>query len=249
MAHHHLKLNGDKTEVLVITTPQSRNHHSVTEVRIGDCVIRPTPVARNIGVMFDDLQSMGTQVRRMCQTAYYHLHRIHTVRDCLTQQAAERLVLSLVISRLDYGNALLHGLPGQLLNKLQLVQNSAARVITRTGRYEHITPVLKQLHWLPIRFRIQYKIILLTFRALHNLAPAYISDLVECYQPTRTLRSSSGSLLTTHTARLRQYGDRSFWVAAPLLWNDLPRDIRECDSINCFKKVLKTHLFKKAYNC
>lgn len=178
MAYHLLKLSREKTEVLVITTPQSRNQHSVTEVLVGDCVIRPSSVARNIGVMFDDLQDMNKHVQKLCQTAYFHLHRINSIRDCLNQQAAERLVLSLVTARLDYGNGLLIGLPGQLLDKLQRVQNSAARIVTRTGRYEHITPVLKKLHWLPVRYRIQYKVLLLTFRALHGEAPVYISDLI-----------------------------------------------------------------------
>ena len=96
------------------------------------------------------------------------------------------------------------------------------RVLLLLFRYDHITPILKSLHWLPIRYRTEYKLLLLTFKALHHLAPSYLTDLLQLDHPTRTLRSSSDSLLTAHCARLRNYGDRAFCVAAPKLWNDLP---------------------------
>ena len=158
------------------------------------------------------------------------------------------MIHSLVISRLDYGNGLLYGVPDKLLDKLQRVQNVAARVVVKASRYDHITPILKSLHWLPIRYRTEYKLLLLTFKALHHLAPSYLTDLLQLYHPTRTLRSSSDSLLTARCARLRNYGDRAFCVAAPKLWNDLPLNIRECGSVHSFKRLLKTYFFKRAFN-
>ena len=188
---------------------------------------------------------MKSQVSKLCQAAYYHLHRIRAIRDCLTLHATELLVHALVILRLDYGNRLLYGLLDLLIDKLQRAQHAAARVVVKANRYDHVTPILETLHWLPERYPIQYKIILTTYS--HLLAPSYLSDLL-CYQPIRTLRSSSSeSLLVVHRAHLRQFGDRAFCIAAPHLWNDLPRNMRTCDSLYQFKRLLKTYLYKIAF--
>ena len=177
--------------MLVITTPSSASKHSLTDVVIGDSILQPTVIARNIGVKFNSELSMKSQVSKLCQVAYFPLHRIRSIRYCLTQHSTELLVHSLVISRLDYGNVLLYGVPDQLLDKLQRVQNVAARIVVRASHYDHITPILDTLHWLPVRYRIEYKVLLMTFKALHLLAPSYIADLLQFYQPCRTLRSLS----------------------------------------------------------
>ena len=204
-------------------------------------------LACKLGVMFDSSFNMKSQVSKLCQAAYYHLHRIRAIRDCLTQHATELLVHALVISRLDYGNSLLYGLPDLLLDKLQRAQNATARVVVKASRYDRVTPILETLHWLPVRYRIQYKIILTTYKASHLPASSYLSDLLEFYQPIRTLRSSSESILVVNRAHLRQFGDRAFCTAAPHLWNDLPRNMRTCDSLYQFKRLLKTYLFKRAF--
>ena len=126
----------------------------------------PTAVARNIGVMFDNELSLKSQVSKLCQVAFFYIRRIRSIRDCLTQHATELLIHSLVISRLDYGNGLLYGVP----DKLQRVQNLAARVVVKASRYDHITPILKSLHWLPIRYRTEYK--LLNIADLQSSAPS-----------------------------------------------------------------------------
>ena len=113
---------------------------------------------------------MKSQVSKLCQAAYYHLHLIRSITDCQTQQATELLVHVLVISRLHYGNSLLYGLPYPLLDKLQRVQNTAARVVVKASRYDHLTPMLDTLPWLLVRYRIQYKTILKTYKASHLLA-------------------------------------------------------------------------------
>ena len=199
-------------------------------------------------MMFDNELSLKSQVSKLCQAAFFYIHRIRSMRDCVTQHATELLIHSLVISRLDYGNGLLYGVSDKLLDSLQRVQNVAARVVVNASRYDHITPILNTLHWLPIRYRTEYKLLLLTFTALHHLAPSYLTDLLQLYHPTRTLRSSSDALLTEHSARLRNYGARAFCVVAPKLWNNLPLNMRECGSVNSFKRLLKTHLFKRAFN-
>ena len=193
---------------------------------------------RNIGVMFDNELSLKSQVSKLCQVAFFNIRRIRSIRDCLTQHATE----------LDYGNGLLYGVPDKLLDKLQRVQNVAVRVVVKASRYDHITPILKSLHWLPIRYRTEYKLLLLTFKAMHHLAPSYLTDLLQLYHPTRTIRSSSDSLLTARGALLRNSGDRAFCVAASKLWNDLSLNIRECGSVHSFKRLLKTYFFKRAFN-
>ncbi len=128
-----------------------------------------------------------------------------------------------------------------------MVQNSAARIITRTPLNEHITAVLGLLHWLPIRYRIQYKIVLFTYKALHNLAPSYLSELLHVYVRTRSLRSSASVTLVVPSVRLTTMGSRAFSCIALTIWNTLPQDIRNSLSLSIFKSRLKTHFFRLAY--
>ena len=133
------------------------------------------------------------------------------------------------------------------IKKLQHVQNAAARLITLSRKHEHITPILLNLHWLPVNYRIIFKILLITYKALNDLAPTYVRDLLTPYTPPRQLRSSSKDLLSIPHFNLKTYGARSFSVAAPTLWNTLPSDIKNSSSVSLFKHKLKTFLFKKAF--
>ena len=139
-------------------------------------------------------------------------------------------------------NLLLYKIPDRLTYKLQLALNAAARVLTKTSKYDHITPILEQLHWLPVKQRIQYKILLLTWKIVHKMAPVYMEELLNLYIPQRSLRSSCQGLFNVPKTRV-QYGDRAFSVAAPVLWNALPLTLKSIDSVEGFKKHLKTHLF------
>ena len=131
--------------------------------------------------------------------------------------------------------------------KLQRVHNVAARIVVRASRYGHITSILGTLHWLPVRYRIEIKVILMTFKALHLLVPSYIADLLQFYEPCRTLRSSSDSLWTVCCAHLRYYDHRAFCTTASRLWNSLPHGTQKCDSLYTFKKFCKTLFFKCTY--
>ena len=162
--------------------------------------------ARNMGVMFDHHMDMTTQVTKMCQAAWFQLRNIRSVRSSLTKEATLRLVCSLVMPRLDYGNISLYGTSEGLLDKLQKAQNAAARLVVKCLRSDHITPHLRDLHWLPVRSRIKYKILVTTYRALHNEVPAYISEMLTSYIPPRTLRSTNTSLLTVPTTHTK-HGD------------------------------------------
>ena len=243
-----LKLNDDKTELVIIAPPYFLHHNKVplSSVQVGDSGISTSKCARNIGVMFDHHMDMTTQVIKMCQAAWFQLRNIRSVRSSLTKEATLRLVCSLVMPRLDYGNISLYGISEGLLDKLQKAQNAAARLVVKCLRSDHITPHLRDLHWLPVRSRIKYKILVTTYRALHNEAPAYISEMLTPYITPRTLRSTNTSLLTVPTTHTK-HGDRAFSCAAPRLWNELPISIKNCPSTSIFKQSVKTYLFNRAY--
>ena len=124
----------------------------------------------------------------------------------------------------------------------------AARILTLTPSSNHITPILQELHWLPIEQRIEYKILLVTFKAMQGAAPQYIRDMLKPKLAPRALRSSEANLLAVPTTRTKTYGDRAFSASAPTLWNKLPDDLRALHELAAFKRELKTHLFKTAYN-
>ena len=150
MIHHRLQLNDSKTEILVITTPSLAGKHNLTDVVNCDSILKPTTVARNLGVMFDSAFNMKSQGSKFCQAAYYHLLRIHAIRDCLTQHATELLVHALVISRLDYGNSLLYGLPDSVIRQAADSTKRSSLSCGKASRHDHVTQILETLHWLPV---------------------------------------------------------------------------------------------------
>ena len=195
---------------------------------------------------------MDTQINSICKTAFFHLYNIRRIRKFLNFKCTKilRQVNAFVTSRLDFCNSLLYGLPKNQLYKLQRVQNAAARLTCNVGRFEHITPSLYMLHWLPVNYRIQFKILLFVYKALNGVAPPYISELVELKPASRyNLRNSDDTLLLNSPSFKSRItlGDRSFKYAGPKLWNELPRDIRYANTVHSFKRLLKTHLFRKAF--
>jgi hypothetical protein len=190
---------------------------------------------------------MKCHLNSMVRACYGQMRQLSRIRKFLTIEATEKLVHAFITSRLDNLNSLLYNLPNHLLRKLQLVQNNAARLVMRLRRKDHITPILINLHWLPVECRIKYKILLLVFKSLHGEAPAYLDDLIAPYRPSRTLRSGDLHLLTVLPAK-RKYGERAFAVCGPRLWNTLPLHVRKCPKLTSFKTALKTHLFKIGYD-
>ena len=158
------------------------------------------------------------------------------------------MVHSLVTSRLDYCNAVLYGLPDTLMDRLWCVQKSAARLITMSRKYDHITPIMINLHWLKPRERNHFKVLLLTYKALNGLAPVYISDLLQ-RRPERGTRSDNKLLLVNPRINRVTYGGHFFAKAAPELWNNLPYDIKSSTSVSSFKAKVKTYLFRSSYYC
>ncbi|CAJ1063628.1 galanin receptor type 1b isoform X2 [Xyrichtys novacula] len=248
MTNNFLMLNSDKTEVLVLGPKHLREAFSSNLATFDGISLASNPTVRNLGVVFDQDLSFSSHIQQISRTAFFHLRNISKIRRILSQSDAEKLVHAFVTSRLDYCNSLLSGCSSKSLRTLQLVQNAAARVLTRTSRREHISPVLASLHWLPIKYRIEFKILLVTYKALNGQAPSYLDELVIPYFPSRPLRSQSAGLLVVPNVSKSSVGGRAFSYQAPLLWNHLPLEVRGADTLSTFKSRLKTFLFDKAYS-
>ncbi len=150
----------------------------------------------------------------------------------ITISYAEKLVHAFMTSIMDYCNALLGGCPASSINKLQIVQKSTARILTRSRKYDHITPILQSLHWLPIKFRISYKIVLLAYKALNCLAPAYLTSLLSHYNPTRSLKLQNSGLLVVPRIAKSTKVYRTFSYLVSKLWNSLPDNVRSSDTLS-----------------
>ena len=184
------------------------------------------------------------------RSCFYQLRRLRSIRRQLGRDVTQRLVSAFVLSRLDYCNALLAELPAATLAPLQRVQNAAARLILNVKRSDHITPAYIELHWLPIEQRIAYKICLLVHKSLNGQAPPYLSELLKPISsiPSRaTLRSASTTQLNVPRTTL-QFGNRAFSVAGARYWNALPADLCAITDITNFKRLLKAHFFRNAFN-
>ena len=188
MSLNRLKLNGDKTELLIIGS-QFRPNLQFPPVVLNDgSVILPSKYARNIGVTFDSVLNFEYHITDIGKSCYFDIHNIYRIRKFLSTEHTKILVNAFVTSRLNNCNSLLYGRPCSLLHRLQLGQNCTARLIMGGCKYDHITPLLRELHWLPVEHRITFKLLLITFKALNNLAPCYIGSLLHLYTPNRTLR-------------------------------------------------------------
>ena len=244
MNRYMLKLNDEKTVILNIhsqTTPAQPP--VLSGLRIGNSEIFPTSAARNIGVIFDDTLSMKNHIDAVCKSCFLQLRNLSKIRSFIPQRYLESLVHAFVTSRLDYGNALLCGTPAYQLQRLQRVQNVAARLVANCDRNTQSLQLLHDLHWLPVVERIRFKINITTYKCLHGTAPTYLQELIKPYHPCRILRSADRNLLEVPRSKTVRYGRRAYSFVAPCEWNSLPLACRTCTSFSEFKRKLKTHLF------
>ena len=191
MCSNMLKLNEDKTELLVFAPKHRVKDFSDLKLSLGENIVQNSSCIKNLGVYFDNSLEMSQQISTISKACFFQIRNIGRIRPYISEDATKSLVCSLVTSRLDYGNALLYGLPACAIQRLQRVQNTAAKLITRKKKYDHVSQILKSLHWLPVPFRCKYKILLHVFQSLHQKAPKYIQELVNTYKPARTLRSEN----------------------------------------------------------
>ncbi len=243
MSDNFLQLNKDKTEILLFG---AQAHRQKNAAHLSSLSLDSKTEARNLGVIIDSNLNFRSHINHITKTSFYHLKNISKLRGFLSKSDSEKLIHAFITSRLDYCNSLFTGIPKSSIQRFQLIQNAAARILTGTKKHQHITPVLKSLHWLPVRTRIDFKILLLVYKALHGLAPRYITDMLTTYTPARTLRATgSGNLLIPHTRS--KEGEAAFSVYAPQKWNTLPDTVRHATSVTIFKNRLKTHLFSTAF--
>ena len=219
---------------------------STESLTLNSEVIKAVPVVRNLGVYMDNRLNFDTQIANVQRTCYYYLNWIKKIRKYLSKDTTKSIVHALVVARIDYCNSLYVNLPNKATEKLQRIMRSAARLISQPPRNASVTELCRDLHWLPVTQRAQFKVLTLVYKALHNEAPSYISEMLQYYQPERTLRSTKSNLLVVKRTRVR-YGARAFSVSGPSLWNKLPQEIRDSSSFSIFKRKLKTHLFQQAY--
>ena len=245
MLCHMLKINDMKTEFMLVGSWQQLSKVDIDSIRVGNSVIKPAKCLKNLGVIFDQNLDMMEHVTSVCKKGYFQLKRIRQIRKYLDKASAEKLVHSFITSNIDYSNAVLYGVSKQVISKLQKLQNCAARVVCQVGRHEHITPYLKELHWLPVAYRIKYKIALLTYKCVYDKAPKYLSELIEVYKPPRTLRSSEKHQLKVPRCNTK-IGSKAFTSAAPEIWNGIPERFKTMN-LDKFKSNMKTFLFEQAY--
>ena len=247
MNNNYLKLNPDKTELMTVGSPTRLGLVGSDPLCIDGCDIQLSTSVKYLGVKIDQALSMQNHISGICRASFLELRRIASIRKYLSTGAAARLVSAMVTSRLDYCNAILAGLPAEQIARLQRVQNNAARLVLKKKKRDHVTPLLKELHWLPVSFRCKHKICTLAFRHFDGSLPSNLSDALCIYEPSRTLRSSGEKLLKIPKCNLKSAGERSFGYTAPSLWNALPPSLRDIDSLSQFKAQLKTHFCCQAF--
>ena len=245
----HLKMNESKTEFIYFGWPSQLDKCIKTSINInGEEIVRAN-ITKYLGAYLDSKLDFKEHIKTKCKAAMLNIYKIRAARKNLTRSACNKLMVSLVLSHLDYANSLLGNLPKTSINKIQLVQNIAARITLGRRKYDSTTRCLQKLHWLPIQQRIEFKIISLVHKCIHGNAPPYLQRLIQYTKPTRKgLRSEEDTtrLLVPWTSR-KTFASHSFSVLGPQLWNNLPRQLHKIDNYTSFKKELKTYLFKIAF--
>ena len=205
-------------------------------ITLGSLNIPFSDSARNLGVILDSRLSMTKHVIKICQTAYFEFKRISSLRRFIPEDAAKNRVTSYILSLLDYCNCLLMAASNLDIQPFQKIQNFAATLVLFAPHHHHSTPLLEKLHWLPISECIKYKVACMCFIAINGSGPAYLSELLHVYTPSRTLRASSD----TRMLKIQQYKRKThefltFSCSGPHIWDSLPQDLRHCSTLSFLK--------------
>jgi hypothetical protein len=250
MRSNRLQLNTAKTEILWCSSARRQHQIPTDPVVVGADLVTPAASVRDLGIYLDADVSMSTHVSRTVSSCFGALRRIRSIRRSVSKSVLLTLVVSLVLSRLDYGCATLAGSSSELLNRLQSVLHAAARLVHSARRYDHVTPLLRDLHWLRVPERIKFRLAVHTYRCLSGQAPRYLVDefqRVADLESRRRLRSASTAALVVPATAHTTMGDRAFPVAAARTWNSLPATVTSAPTMAIFRRRLKTELFKLSY--
>ena len=244
-------MNPSKSKAIAFYNPRSKPLAALAEsiemVSVAGSPIKLQTSIKNLGVYLDSKMSFDKQVSETCKAYFFHIHALRHIRVSLTTEASKTIAAAIVGSRLDYCNSLLAGTSISNLTRLQRVQNTLARVVAQKPRFCHITPVLSDLHWLPVRHRISFKIATVTFRVLQFQQPSYLASLIPKYVPARALRSSSALSIYVPPRKTTIATSKSFSSVASNIWNSLPNHLSSIPTLPAFRRVLKHHLFLLAY--
>ena len=249
---NYLRLNSSKTKIMAVY-PQNYRQTKITELNIMGETIKVENTVKNLGFTIDKNLRMDKQINQVCSQGYFMLRRLWKISDKVTNISLRtQLVHSGILSKIDYCNSLYASLPNIQIKKLQKLINSSARFIFNIkgkARFQHITPKLQQLHFLPMEYRIKFKICLMVYKTINNInAPLYLQQLINTRKPiiNRSLRIDHDKLiLTCKTPEKQNYKNRSFSFTAPSLWNQLPINVRESPTVSLFKNSLKTFYFSE----
>lgn len=235
-----LKLNPSKFELIYF----NRNGNLIQKPCVFSTnTIEPSNYIRSLGFILDSKLTLSNQILSVTKNCYFHLRRIKQLLAYLDDPTLQLLVSAFVLSRIDYCNSLYFNLPDTTLKPLIKVFNYAARLVSRAPLYSHVTPLLHCLHWLPIKYRIIFKICTIMFKLKDNFAPVYLKCLVN--RPHKpNLRSSTTNHYFIPSIN-HIFAKRSFSYAGPFLWNNLPSDLTKCNSLYTFRRGLKTFLFNQ----
>ena len=246
-----LKFNTSKTDLGVIGSHQQLSKLNLPlTMRVEQSKLITEESITNLGVIMDQHLKLDRHVNKVFKVCMFHLRNISEIRRFLTTEACKLLIHALVTSRLDYCNSILYGCSQSILQRLQLLQNYAARLVYRIPKFCHITPYLKDLHWLPVQARIQFKLLSIVFKCIHGTGPQYLSELLCRRTMHPGLRSANSFTLyipRTQSWAERSTADRAFSISGPKLWNQLPASIQNSCSLDVFKSRLKTFLFKNFF--
>ena len=250
MGANCLKLKSEKTEVIWFSCRRNLKNIPSYSVRVLESNIFPSKSVRNLGISMERNLTMSTQILKTIQMCFTSLHQIRSIKGCLTIDSLKTLASALVLSRIDYGNMALVSLPKVATQSIQSIINTTARLIRGVRKHDYIAPVLKELHWLKIDERIEYKNALQMYKCLSNEGPAYVTrDLVPVASlpEKQRLRSAKSKDVVLNKHKLKSLGLRRFNVSGPKLWNNLPNSLKSSNLIKSFYRSLKTYQFKKSF--
>ena len=250
MNSNRLKMNDNKTEFMLCGSKAQLKKCQINNLTVGDSTIKASKSLKYLGVTIDPELHFKDHIIQKCKIASLNLRNIRALRKYLTTESCKTLVQSLVISHLDYSNTIFVDLPASTLKHAQRIQNYAAKVVLKRKKYDSATEALHDLHWLPIKQRCKFKLLVMVYKCLNNQAPAYLCELLKIQPIQGTTRSSTvPNNLVVPLTRCSTFAARSFSVAGPAYWNKLPVELRLCENIESFRKKLKTFLFNEYFEC
>ena len=236
-AENGVALNLNKSEAMLVSTAQrAKEFSSLRTVSAAGSSVKVVSQIRLLGETLDVNLNFNAQIKNVCRASYFHIRALRHIRSSITENMANSVACALIQSPLVYANALYAGMSSTNFDKVQRVQNTLARVVTLTAKSDHITPTLERLHWLPIRYRVDYKQARLTYNIhLSGKPPQLRSQLVD-YTPVRSLRSLDKHLLFVPRTKLA-CASHAFSVAAPQLWNSLPVEVHDAETLTFSKRL------------